>query len=279
MINSSGLATQSVNERRSGVNRPSKGLRSAGVTSGRMDSFIGDTFVRSVHIEIAGTQLATTPGAKRGQDLINLGNVVAPEQLVLEIDGDVDVAISPNDVIVVRGGERFSIGDGSPQLPDNPVMRKPIAATLNEQPLSTYGGGRHGKASVAELVTWAGGGDQDIWIDLDGLADELLLPTDRIVVQPIDHFISVPRDAEDRLYEVVVILDGEEKARRFPASMTVLQALRRSLPPRDRPSAAEFEMVDGNLGTSALDVNLTLKAAGVRDGHTLSITKKNGGGG
>ncbi|WP_457337184.1 hypothetical protein [Rhizobacter sp. P5_C2] len=235
--------------------------------------------MNTVHIDIAGKKLATSPGAKRGQDLFNMGNVTAPEQLVLEVDGDVDIAISPNDVIVVRGGERFSVGDGSPQLPDNPLMRKAIAATLNEQLLSTYGGGRHGKASVAELVIWAGGGGQDIWIDLDGLADELLLPTDRVVVQPADHFISVPREEEDRLYEVTVILDGEDKARRFPAAMTVLQAIRRSLPPRDRPNAADFEMVDGNLGTSALDVNLTLKAAGVRDGHVLSITKKNGGGG
>lgn len=234
--------------------------------------------MHSVHIDIAGTKLVIIPGAKRGQDLINMGNIVPPEQLVLEVDGDVDIPINPNDVIVVRGGERFSVGDGSPQLPDNPVMRKPIAATLNEQPLATFGS-RHGKASAAELVSWAGGGSQDIWIDLDGLADELLLPTDRVVVQPADHFISVPREEEDRLYEVVVILDGEDKARRFPAAMTVLQAIRRSLPPRDRPNAAEFEMVDGNLGTSALDVHQTLKAAGVRDGHVLSITKKNGGGG
>lgn len=235
--------------------------------------------MRSIHIEIAGTKLATTPGAKRGQELINLGNVVAPEQLVLEVDGDLDIAIGPNDVIVVRGGERFSVGDGTPQLPDNPVMRKPITATLNDQPLSNFGGGHHGKASVAELVNWAGGGGQDIWIDLDGLADELLLPTDRIVIQPADHFVSVPREAEDRLYEVIVILDGEDKARRFPAGMTVLQAIRRSLPPRDRPNVTDFEMVDGALGTAALGVNLTLKAAGVRDGHVLSITKKNGGGG
>lgn len=235
--------------------------------------------MHSVQIHIAGTKLATTPGAKRGQDLINLGNVVATEQLVLEVDGDVDIPISPTDVIVVRGGERFSVGDGSPRLPDNPVMRKPIAATLNEQPLATFGGGRHGKASVAELVNWAGGGGQDIWVDLDGLADELLLPTDRIVVQPADHFISVQREEEDRLYEVVVILDGEDKGRRFPAAMTVLQAVRRSLPPRDRPNATDFEMVDGTLGASVLDVNQTLRAAGVRDGHVLSITKKNGGGG
>lgn len=235
--------------------------------------------MKAIDIYIAGEKLAITPGAKRGQELINLAKLASPEQLVLEVDGDVDIAISPNDVIVVRGGERFSVGDGSPQLPDNPVMRKPVSATLNEQFLSSFTGLRHGKASVAELVAWAGGGAQDIWIDLDGLADELLLPTDRVVLQPKDHFISVPREEEDRLYEVTVLLDGEAKVRRFPAAMTVAQAIRRSLPPRDRPSATDFEMVDGDLGNTALNMTATLKAAGVRDGHVLSITKKNGGGG
>lgn len=234
--------------------------------------------MKTVDIFIAGDKLATIPGAKRGQELIDLSKLTSPEQLVLEVDGDVDVAINPNDVIIIRGGEQFSVGDGVPQLPDNPILRKPVDGTLNEQPLSTWGG-HHGKASVDQLVNWAGGGAQDIWVDLDGLADELLLPTDRIVVQAKDHFISVPREHEDRIYEVTVLLDGEAKARRFPSSMTVLQATRRSLPPRDRPNVTEFEMVDGNLGTSQLDPNATLKAVGVRDGHVLSITKKNGGGG
>jgi hypothetical protein len=38
-------------------------------------------------------------------------------------------------------------------------------------------------------------------------------------------------------------------------------------------------MADGDVGTAPLNPDLTLKAAGVRDGHVLSITKKNGGGG
>ena len=136
--NSSGLATTSVNERRSGVNRP-QGRRPAGVSSGRMESFPGDRFALYSHRN-RWHEAGNHPGAKRGQELINLGNVVAPEQLVLEVDGDLDIAIGPNDVIVVRGGERFSVGDGTPQLPDNPVMRKPITATLNDQPLSNFGG-------------------------------------------------------------------------------------------------------------------------------------------
>jgi len=235
--------------------------------------------MKAIEIHVAGEKLAITPGAKRGQELMTLARIEAPEQLVLEIDGDVDIAVGPSDLIVIRGGEKFSVGDGSPPLPDNPTMRKPIGATLNEQPLTAFGGGRHGKVSAAELVLWAGGGALDVWIDLDGLADELMLAVDRIVLQPKDQFITVPADEEDRLYEVTVLFDGDDTARRFPAAMTVLQAIRRSLPPRDRPNVNEFQMVDGNQGTQPLDVNSTLKAAGVRDGHVLSITKKNGGGG
>jgi antitoxin component of MazEF toxin-antitoxin module len=232
--------------------------------------------LKPTEIDVAGEKLAITPGAKRGQDLMDLAQIVAPEQIVLEVEDDVDIAISATDVIIIRGKERFSIGSGHPQLPDNPVLRNPIGAMLNDQPL---GHGRHGKATVAELVAWSGGGHQDVWVDLDGLADALLEPGDRIVIQKKDHFITVPRDEHDQLYEVTVLFDGEDKKRRFPPSMTVLQAMRRSLPPRDRQQISEFQMADRQLGPDALDVNLTLKAAGVRDGHVLSITKKNGGGG
>lgn len=232
--------------------------------------------MKPAQIEVAGEKLAITPGAKRGQDLMNLAQVVAPEQIVLEVDDDVDIPVSPTDVIIIRGHERFSVGSGQPQLPDNPTLRNPIGATLNDQPL---GHGRHGKATVAELVAWGGGGHQDVWVDLDGLADALLEPGDRIVIQAKDHFITVPREEHDHLYEVTVLLDGEDKKRRFPPSMTVLHALRRSLPPSDRSQISEFQIVDRQLGVNPLDVNLTLKAAGVRDGHVLSITKKNGGGG
>jgi hypothetical protein len=38
-------------------------------------------------------------------------------------------------------------------------------------------------------------------------------------------------------------------------------------------------MVDSSVGPQPLEPDHTLKAAGVRDRHVLSITKKNGGGG
>lgn len=83
----------------------------------------------------------------------------------------------------------------------------------------------------------------------------------------------------DRVYTVTVVVDGLPKTERLRAHMTVLEATRRSLAPRDKPKAEDFLMVDRNIGTEPLTQSLTLEQAGVRDGHTLSITKKDGGGG
>ncbi|MES2928599.1 MAG: hypothetical protein V4843_17380 [Pseudomonadota bacterium] len=234
---------------------------------------------QQVEIEVANDFISVSAGLKRGHELMSLAKIAAPNQLVLEVRGDVDIALASADAIIIRGGEKFSIGDGSPQLPDNPTLRNPIAAKVNGQLIHDLGGGRRGKATFAELVSWGGGGSQDLWIDIDDLADEQLVATDRIVLQAGDNFLTVQRETEDASYEVVVLLDGEDQVHSFPANITVLEAIRRSLAPRDRDQAAEFVMVDATTGAASLDPNATLKAAGVRDGHTLSITKKNGGGG
>ena len=218
------------------------------------------------------------PGAARGQDLIHLANLGRDEQLLLEVAGDVDIPLSPEDVIFIRGGEQFSIGDGTPVVADNPHVRKPLKLVLNDTQLPESQESHHAKLTGAELKAMVGGGDVDLWADLDGIGDEIVADTDRIVLQVQDRFFTVPRE-EDRFYEVTVILDGEDRSRRFPAMMMVQEAIRRSLPPADRPKVDDFEMVDRDVGPSALNTSLTLKAAGVRDGHVLSITKKNGGGG
>lgn len=235
--------------------------------------------IQAVQIEIDRQPRSIPPGAKRAQDIINLASVAANEQVMLEVSDDIDIPLAPTDVLFIRGGERFSIGDRQPAVEDNPVVRKPVPAILNDQSLPNIGGGVRAKVTGAELKVLAGGGNVDLWADLDGLADEMLDDSTRVILQASDRFFTVAREHEDRFYEVTVILDGEDRPRRFPAGMTVLQATRRSLPPRDRPHVNEFDMVDSTVGTSPLDPTLTLRAAGVRDGHVLSITKKNGGGG
>lgn len=86
-------------------------------------------------------------------------------------------------------------------------------------------------------------------------------------------------ERKDHNYEVTVIVDGVGTTKHFPSNITVKEAIRRSLPPRDQPDIDKFFMVDGNLGANALDPQATLESAGVRDGHVLSVTKTAGGGG
>lgn len=235
--------------------------------------------MKAVSISLEREPRSIAPGAVRGRDIINLANIAANEQVLLEVTGDIDIPLHPDDIIFIRGGESFSIGDGQPEVEDNPTIRKPVAFVLNDQPPPEHGRPTRAKATGLELKMLAGTSDVDLWVDLDGIADELVEDSDRVVLQPRDHYFTVVRDHEDRFYEVIVLLDGEAKSERFPAGMTVLEATRRSLPPRDRPEVGKFDMVDTGIGTSPLAPELTLKAAGVRDGHTLSITKKNGGGG
>jgi hypothetical protein len=235
--------------------------------------------ISAVQIEIDRKQRSITPGAVRGQDIINLANLAANEQVLLEVPGDIDVPLAPNDMLFIRGGEKFSIGDGQPVAEDNPATRKLLGIKLNDQLLPEHRRPLLAKITGADLKSVVGANNVDLWVDLDGIADELVEDNDRVILQPQDQFFTVARDHEDRFYEVTVILDGEDRQRRLPAAMTVREATRRCLPPRDRPQVSEFEMADGDVGTAPLNPDLTLKAAGVRDGHVLSITKKNGGGG
>lgn len=233
---------------------------------------------KEVSITIGRETRSIKPGAVRGLDIIKLAEVGPNEQVLFEVQDDVDIPISPDDVLFVRGGEGFSIGDGQPRIPDNPQLRKPVAFTLNEVP-APGSLAPHAKYTGGEIKALAGNGEVDLWVDLEGIADELVADSDMIILQAKDRFFTVLRGGEDRFYDVTVILDGEDKQRRFPAMMTVREATRRSLPAKDRPQVNDFDMVDGNTGTAPLNPDISLKDAGVRDGHILSITKKSGGGG
>jgi hypothetical protein len=232
-----------------------------------------------VPIHIDGTLHQVVPGAFRGHQLRALADLSPTDQFLLEVDGDIDIPLAPPDILVVRGGETFSIGDGAPRIDDNPLIRTPIRFSLNEQVVGESITFDRAKFTVEQIKATIGSPDADLWADLDSLADELLDDDDRIVVRPADKFFTAPRQHPDRSYLVTVILDGEPRVRRFPTTMTVLEALRRSLPREDRHDLAKFNIVDTDLGTAQLNLASTLHDAGVRSGHTLSITKNDGGGG
>lgn len=128
--------------------------------------------IKAVQIEIDRQLRSIVPGATRGQAIINLSAVTGHEQVLLEVADDVDLPLAPTDLLFIRGGEKFSVGDGQPVVEDNPVVRKNPGATLNDQPMLNHGHAHVAKLTGADIKRLAGGGNVDLWVDLDGLADE-----------------------------------------------------------------------------------------------------------
>ena len=233
----------------------------------------------AVQIQIDHKEWSIVPGAVRGQAIINLASPAANEHLALKTADELDIQVSPSDVIYIRGGEKFGVKSTATVHDSVRPMAKSVNVTM---------GGRHepesrivssAKVTGAEIKELVGAHGDDLWVNLGILQDEPVSDVEHIILQANDRFYTVQRVDVDRFYEVTVILDGEDLQRRFAAGMTVMQAMLRCLPPRDRPQVSDFDMVDANVGTAPLDPALTLKSAGVRDDHVLSITKKNGGGG
>lgn len=231
---------------------------------------------KPIHIVIDRTQRQLPPGAARGRDVLSLADLASTDRLVLEVQGDIDVPVAPDDLLFIRPGDTFSIADSSSGFDENPLRHAPLEIRINETVVAVP----RAKASGSELKSLVQvDGHHDLWADLEGLADQLIEGGDIVMLRKDVAFFTVPKAGEDRMYEVTVLLDGEARERKFPATMSVLEAIKRSLPPADRSDAGKFDMVDSNLGPNPLDHGLDLKSAGVRDGHVLSITKKDGGGG
>lgn len=232
---------------------------------------------KHVSITMDRTTRSIEPGVVYGRQLREVGQVADTDDVLLEVKGDVDVPVGHDDILFIRGGEVFSVAPRG-QISENPVLRKPVLFTLNDADAPAPTHEPHAKYRSEQLKQLAGAAeDDDLWCDLDGLADVRIDHGQRVVVQEVDHFFTVHR--EDHRLDVTVLVDGETQQRRFPSRLTVRQAIRRCLPRADRANVNAFQMVDTNLGMNPLQMEQPLHEAGVRDGHVLSITKKDGGGG
>ncbi|HYD78943.1 MAG TPA: E2/UBC family protein [Paucimonas sp.] len=147
-----------------------------------------------VEIIIDRKERSIIPGLVEGRDLINLAALSGTDQLLFEISGDIDVPVLPEDAILIRGGEKFSIGDGAPQVEDNPCLRHPIHFHFNNHPVTKdrlFPVAKVTGAQLKQLDPNLQSGDALI-ADLEGLADESIRDDQRIILQRADRFITVP---------------------------------------------------------------------------------------
>lgn len=147
----------------------------------------------SIQIRVGRTKVDIQPGLQFGRDLIQLANITS-QQLLLEIDGDIDVPVANDDIIFIQGGEQFVIGDNTPPIDDNPCLRHPVKFKFNGSAISDNQMFKHAKVTVAEIKALDQNLKQgDILVaDLAGLADEVLHDNYRIILQKKDQFIIVP---------------------------------------------------------------------------------------
>lgn len=147
-----------------------------------------------VRIIIDRQEREITPGLTMGSALLSLVTLSGTEQLLLEVRDDLDIPVDPNDGILIRGGEAFSIGKGTPPIEDNPPLKHAIRIHLGGDLVSPEKAFHHPKVTGAEIKALDSNlqpGDV-LYADLDGLGDELIQDTLRIILQKHDRFIVVP---------------------------------------------------------------------------------------
>lgn len=148
----------------------------------------------TVSITIDQQKREITPGLTLGSALLSLVPLQGPEQLLLEVRDDLDIPVASSDGILIQGGEVFSIGKGLPPIEDNPPLKHTIQIHLGGECIPKEKAFHHAKVFGSQLKSLdpnAQPGDA-LYADLDGLADELIPDTLRIILQKHDRFIVVP---------------------------------------------------------------------------------------
>lgn len=146
-------------------------------------------------IHVAGTRHDISRGLFSGAAIYNLVGVDPTQQLLLlELADDRDIPLGQDDFIVISGRERFSIGDGPQPVDDNPCLRKPLAPTINEQPLLADRQLHQAKLTFEQLAALdpafeVGDG---VFVELKDVPDAQILPGMRVLIQSDDRFYTSP---------------------------------------------------------------------------------------
>lgn len=88
------------------------------------------------------------------------------------------------------------------------------------------------------------------------------------------------RKNEDKLLSVTVLVDGEPNAETYPENKKVHAVIIALLPASEHAHAGGYMLTDSSqVPPKELSADQSLADGGVKDGHILSLTKKDGGGG
>jgi hypothetical protein len=83
---------------------------------------------------------------------------------------------------------------------------------------------------------------------------------------------------ENRLH-LTILVDGLPQAKDYASSLKVEEVIKSLLPAGQKQNWEQYQLVDRSVSNDPLDPKKSLTENGVKDGDTLSFTKKEGGGG
>ena len=84
----------------------------------------------------------------------------------------------------------------------------------------------------------------------------------------------------DHKLHLTILVNGTTEEKEYQANLKVEHVIRDLLPAGDKGHADQYQLIDRNISaTNPLDPNKSLAENGVKSGHILSLTKKDGGGG
>ena len=145
-------------------------------------------------ININGKQIQLKSGLYKGEKLIELANLLDDERILLDLKNDVDVPITASDLIVIEGGEVFSVGTSD--APDNPNLVNSKRVTINGQVVEeVYCSKIEAKALkkyLFEDIT-----DKVIYLELANAPDYLLKNEESIVLNESLKFLLVTKSSSE----------------------------------------------------------------------------------
>ncbi len=143
---------------------------------------------KEVNVVIAGHHVKIAAGLHKGSDLRVAGHIPDHEQFVLEVDEEIDVPVTNTDLVLIHGGEEFSVG-GHP-LPDNPDRICPLPIKVNHKPHEVA----KAKLTFAEILALYGPDSEGsmITLDIPHLTDEPIAGGSRVVLSPHMVFMVTP---------------------------------------------------------------------------------------
>ena len=145
-------------------------------------------------IKIGGKPVTVQSGLIKVAELRSKGNVKSNVQIFLDRKGDIDIPLTDENLLILRGDEKFSIGDAPSEIDDNPTTRNPVYCTINgKQITEPFKQPKVSGATLREMDKTSV--SSKLFADLTGLPDALISDDGIIVLQGGEEFITIPSDA------------------------------------------------------------------------------------